>query len=550
MATGVELLNHFLESDNFRVAQVFEILADIALVTVTDVNGNIVYVNEYFTKVTQYTESEMLGKNHRILKSGHHSDGIYQNMWATITSGKVWQGEIKNRAKDGSYYWVNSTIAPIFDEQGVIKNYIAVRFLITESKKIEEKLENNAAELKMAVEKLEEREVEYEKIKKITLSILEDLDAEKRAVEKKVIQRTEQIEAERHKLLQVTENMNDGAILINVNKEIIFANNKIYQILGLRRGDELNFDSIKKHFDIKATEKLFNKCLLNKSSHISEVEVKGRIYEMFSHCLGDGSVAGQLEGCFVLISDVTDVKLLERSKSDLVAVASHQLRTPLTAMRGNVEMLIDESFGQLNTQQQELLDDINVSTKRLIGMVNDMLDITKIERGKLEMVRVSVSITDIIKSIITDLSDYAGNYGVSVSVDLPDQLTVYVDESRTRQVMQNIIDNAIKYNKRPGKIEISSHTSENFVEIIVKDYGLGIPLIEQTKIFSRFYRASNIINSGSSGSGLGLYIVRSIVSQLGGSIFFESEEGVGTTFFVTFPIREILSNKTNVLLEG
>lgn len=537
--TSREILNHFLASDNFHISQIFEILSDTALVTITDTDGNILYVNDYFTKVTQYSEDEILGQTHRILKSGFHKLEIYEEMWSTITRGKVWRGELKNKAKDGSFYWVSSTIAPIFDEQGKIINYIAIRFLITKEKEIEEKLIKNTQKLKKTVVKLKKQEVEYKKIKKVTLSILEDLDTEKKAIEKKIVERTAQIEAEKHKLLQVTENMNDGAILIDKDQNIIFANNKIYQMLGAERGDELNFGLIKTHFNITSIEKLFNKCLLNKSSHVSEVEVKGRVYEMFSHCLGKEKRVGEMEGCFILIADITDVKLLERSKSELVAVASHQLRTPLTAMRGNAEMLIDESFGPVNLQQKELLEDVMSSIKRLIGMVNDMLDITKIEQGKLELVNKSVSLTDITNSVVEDLRAFAESRNVLIKIDLPEQLTVYVDESRTRQVLQNLIDNAIKYSKKPGNIEITARKSANFVELVLKDDGLGIPQVEQSKIFSRFYRASNVVNSGNSGSGLGLYVVRSIVSKLGGSIFFESEEGVGTTFFVTFPVLDI-----------
>ncbi|MEY3783852.1 MAG: hypothetical protein RLZZ230_174 [Candidatus Parcubacteria bacterium] len=168
-----------------------------------------------------------------------------------------------------------------------------------------------------------------------------------------------------------------------------------------------------------------------------------------------------------------------------------------------------------------------------------MLDITKIEQGKLDMVHESASLLDIVRSITADLSGYSDKSNVSIVLDIPENVYIHVDVSRARQALQNLIDNAIKYSKNPGRVEISCQTNGNFVKVILKDDGIGIPDSEQPKIFSRFYRASNTADSNSGGSGLGLYIVRSIVSQLGGSIFFESKEGVGTTFNVTFPIYEI-----------
>jgi signal transduction histidine kinase len=228
--------------------------------------------------------------------------------------------------------------------------------------------------------------------------------------------------------------------------------------------------------------------------------------------------------------------LLERSKSELVAVASHQLRTPLTAMRGNVEMLIDESFGELNKEQHELLDDIDVSTIRLITMVNEMLDITKIEKGDLEMSLERLNVKENIDSVIADLGGYAERHEFKIdSSGIMSDVVIEGDRMRVRQVFQNLIDNSIKYSRHPGKLVMSSKKANGKVELTFADNGIGIPKIEQPKLFERFYRASNTAKTASSGSGLGLYIVKSIIEQLGGEITVQSEEEVGTTFVVTLP---------------
>src|SRR3989338_3177492 len=280
------------------------------------------------------------------------------------------------------------------------------------------------------------------------------------------------------------------------------------------------------------------RCLNGEVFTLPEVETQGKIFEIFFNNLQVKTDGKDDVNYFVLITDITDAKLLERSKSELVAVASHQLRTPLTAVRGNIEMLIDESYGPLNEQQHELLSDVDISTARLIGMVNDMLDITKIERGNLDMVLEYVSVKETVDSICSDLADYAKRRGVVIEINIPEGINVYGDKSRVRQVMQNLIDNAIKYSKGTGVLKVTGNVEGNDAKINFKDNGQGIPKIEQSKIFNRFYRASNVKNNSSSGSGLGLYIVKSIVEQLHGNIRFESEENVGTTFFVTLPTSE------------
>jgi signal transduction histidine kinase len=204
-------------------------------------------------------------------------------------------------------------------------------------------------------------------------------------------------------------------------------------------------------------------------------------------------------------------------------------------MRGNVEMLIDESFGELNKEQHELLDDIDVSTIRLITMVNEMLDITKIEKGDLEMSLEKLNVKEIIDSVVADLSGYAQRHQFEIDSSGLSDVTIEGDRMRVRQVFQNLIDNSIKYSRHPGKLKMSSKEENGKVELTFADNGIGIPKIEQPKLFERFYRASNTAKTASSGSGLGLYIVKSIIEQLGGEIKVQSEEEVGTTFFVTLP---------------
>lgn len=389
---------------------------------------------------------------------------------------------------------------------------------------------------------LEERNDELERSQLATANLLEDLEDEKDVVELRVKERTLELEQEKIKLLQVTSNMKGGGILLDKNFKVVFTNEATYTMLHIPHGahNDQVIEKLFEHFKGTPIQHYYKECLEGKTFHIGEIDGEGKVYEIFFHHLHESAQEGaQTVGYFILFVDISGVKLLERSKSELVAVASHQLRTPLTAMRGNVEMLIDESFGTLNKEQHELLDDIDVSTIRLISMVNDMLDITKIERGGLEMVFEDISVKEIIDSVLSDLNVYAKRHEFTIDTKgLKDDIFVSADRVRIRQVFQNLIDNAIKYSNHPGKLDIFTTVTDGIVEVAFKDNGIGVPKNEQSRLFDRFYRATNTSKTSSSGSGLGLYIVKSIAKQLGGDIKFESEEGKGTTFYVTLPIHD------------
>lgn len=523
---------------NELATSLLKVLERTALIVTLALDGIITQVNDYYLQVSHYSREDVVGKDDRFFRTEYHPQSFYKDIWDTIQKGNVWRGEIKNKAKDGSIYWADASIAPIFGERGEITSFIAVLFVITDKKIAEEKLYKKTQSLEQLVVDMKERERELEDAKRATLNLLEDLDEEKNIVEQRVKERTADIEHEKEKLHLVTKNMTDAAILLDGDGAVIFANEKLFDIIT---GDIIHDTSstiLKKLFDYFKNvdiQDAFQKCIKGEAVCLPEVDVDGKIYKFYFNCLVTVFSENQQDGCFILISDITEAKLLERSKSELVAIASHQLRTPLTAIRGNVEMLIDESYGGLNDQQHELLNDIEISSIRLISMVNDMLDITKIEQGKLDFVCEEVNINHLITSICEDLADYARRRTVEITSKISGESVVYGDKRRIRHIFQNLIDNAIKYSKKMGTVDISAHANKDYIEIVIKDDGIGIPKSEQSRLFNRFYRASNTVNITGSGTGLGLYIVRSIINQMGGDIRLESEENVGTTFFVNIP---------------
>ena len=352
-------------------------------------------------------------------------------------------------------------------------------------------------------------------------------------------ERTRKLDQETDKLLHVTQNMTEGAILLDTSGKIVFANNESRNILGGELGNMIG--SLEKKFSKSKAKEHLTKCVQNEPSTIAEAETDGEIYSISFQCLQ--MLKGLYYGHLIWMRNITEEKQLERAKSEFVAVASHQLRTPATVIKGNIELLRDESFGmrELSKDQTDILDQIDLANDRMIRLVNDMLDVSKIERGEIEFKSESVNMQDLLESIMEDLVDYSKKYGVRIKYSKSSNVmpSIVADEMRVRQVFQNLIDNAIRYSRHPGgKVEVSFNIKERTLETKIEDNGIGIPNGEKAKIFQRFYRASNAVKfSSGGGTGLGLYMAKGIIEKSGGKIWFESEEGKGTTFYFTLPIK-------------
>lgn len=453
---------------------------------------------------------------------------------------QLYEGARRLQEGDTSYTVVTSANNEL-DE--LTDNFNSMALSIKESYAVlEEKVNERTHELLESEKKLEEQNVNLHKAQNATLNLLEDLEMEKQIVEKRVIERTEGIENEKSKLFQVASNMSLGVILLNPQQEIVFINYITRAVLGLKideNSSKVIFTKLFNYFGKQKMKSSLERLFSDKRFTVPEISGGGRLYSMYLRALHDTkSKEEKISGYFIQFEDITDVKILERSKTELVAVASHQLRTPLTAMRGNVELLADESYGSLNKEQHELVTDMEESTVRLIQMVNEMLDITRIEKGDLEMVIEPINVKDIIYSIAHNFGTYAERHNFVINIDEIDSgATIYADTMRTRQIFQNLIDNAIKYSRNPGVLNISTKMRGSLLEIHFKDNGIGVPKNEIPKLFTRFYRASNTVLTASSGSGLGLYIIKAISKEMGGDITVESIENEGTTFTVLLPIH-------------
>jgi signal transduction histidine kinase len=225
-------------------------------------------------------------------------------------------------------------------------------------------------------------------------------------------------------------------------------------------------------------------------------------------------------------------------KSEIISVVAHQLRTPLSAIKWTLKMLLDGDVGKLPTEQYSLLSKGYESNERMIGLINDLLSVDRLESGKFKYTFIPVQFEELIRAMVSDLLPVATQRNVRVDLNVPPKPLpkIKVDPDKIHDVLQNLIDNAIKYSKENSVVTVNIVAEGALFHFSVTDQGIGIPEDQKDKIFARFFRATNAVQTQTNGSGLGLFIAQAIVKRHGGNIWFESKEGEGTTFHVTLPL--------------
>lgn len=361
-------------------------------IVITDINGSIQYVNPFFCKMTGYSKEEANGKNPRILKSGLLLPEVYDDLWKTILSGGTWRGTLINKKKSGDLYYENATIAPVFDEQGNITNFIAVKTDMTERIRHEEELA-----LK--------------------------------------------------------------------NRELEEARNSA---------------------------------------------------ESASH-----------------------------TKSDFLTNMSHELRTPLNAILGFSEVLELGMAGPLTDGQKEHIRDIHESGQYLLSLINDILDLSKVEAGKMELDLSEVKAGDLINSSLIMFREKAMKHNIKIGAEIEEEIgEITADERKIKQVLFNLLSNAFKFTPDGGSVRVTARMDNDNLEISVADTGIGISEEDQKKLFQPFQQIDSGYQKKAQGTGLGLKLCKDFVELHGGRIWIESEVGKGSRFLFIIPAGGMKERQT------
>lgn len=390
-----------------------------------------------------------------------------------------------------------------------------IREVVKTSEELEKKVKERTKDLQQKTKDLE-------KTQKALMNILEDVEEER-----------ERVKAERDKTLAIINNFTDGLILLNKEKEIVMLNPQAEKMFGMREKEVKG----KNIFDLK--NPLISPAIkvFSEKGKIKKVERKefspreGKTIEVTTVPLKE-------TGWLIIFHDISREKIIEKLKTEFVSISAHQLRTPLSAIKWTLRMLLDGDLGKITKEQREFLEKTYRSNERMIKLINDLLNVTRIEEGRFIYKRSLVDFRDVVGKIIETYRDEISRKEIRLKYKKPkEKFDLFVDEEKISLAVQNLIDNAIRYTPQRGEIEIELKKGEKEILFKIKDSGIGIPEDQKERIFQKFFRAANAMRFVTEGTGLGLFITKNIIEAHGGKIWFESKEGKGTTFYFTLPIK-------------
>ena len=487
--------------DNFKFA-----LDQHAIVSITDIAGAITYANEKFCEVSGYSRDELIGRNHRILKTGVHPPEVYEGMWRTIASGEAWRGEICNRKKNGSHYWVAATIVPLLDESGLPTEYIAIRTDISARKEAEAQLADQLLFSKQLMDAIP---------------------------------------------IPIYHKGTDGRYLgCNRSFAEFFGVDDIDAWLGTSVHTLLDPEIAAFHHakDLELFAHAGQQSYEMRTMPM-RTGVRSLMYHKASLTRPDGSISG-LIGAIV---DMTDryrwedglirardaAEAANRAKSDFLANMSHEIRTPMNGIIGMTDLTLDT---KLDDEQREYLQIVRSSSEALLTVINDILDFSKIEAGKLAIEEVGFDIQRTVAETLKTMALRAHEKGLELVSDIATELPVRVigDPGRLRQIVLNLVGNAIKFTEK-GEIVVrlavdSLDGRRATIRVSVCDTGVGIAPEKQVHIFDAFAQEDTSTTRKYGGTGLGLTISNRLVRLMGGRLWVESQPGRGSTFFFTLEL--------------
>lgn len=435
------------------------------------------------------------------------------------------------------------------DEFSLLASDINSMLINLENLSIEGEMKTKDLADKMSL--IAEKNLSLESSKSAILNILDDekelqieLKKEKESVDQKVIERTKEVAEEKAKLISSIQALSKAFVMIDLNNNINLTNENLDNVLGVKKDnwtvkDIINILGSSFDFEDKYKKVIEDKKRVEYDNIIFGTKI---LQIRFSPVFKEQSKKEEILGILAIIGDVTEEKVLERSKDEFFSIASHELRTPLTAIRGNTSMILDYYKDQVKDPElKSMIVDTHDASIRLIGIVNDFLDLSRLEQGRMKYTLSDFNILDVILDVTKELKVNATKKGIKLDTDVDKNIIVKADSDKVKQVLFNIIGNSIKFTEK-GSVTISSEIDEERVKILIKDTGQGIPLVNQSLLFRKFQQAgtSTLTRDGAKGTGLGLYISKLIVEGLGGKIALESSvEGKGSVFTFTLPTAKL-----------
>ena len=346
-----------------------------------------------------------------------------------------------------------------------------------------------------------------------------------------VERRVEDLTLSRNQLEAILGGLEEGVIAIDRMQRIIHVNNIARTLLGLSSENLTRTNLMHLPISLPLRE-LVDSFFEEASNQSRTIKLSGNTVE--ATVLGAGSPS--FEGAIIVLQDITEVVRLERARTDFVANASHELKTPIAALKGFIDTLVEDKSMPADTASHFLFRSA-AQVSRLQGVVTDLLQLSRLESRDEDRAFLRVNLIAMLRAVFTDKLQDAHLADITLEIALPDESVEVLGENESlEQLFTNLIDNALKYSHSGSVVRIVAELSDSTVKIQVIDQGIGIPVKEQARIFERFYRVDRARSREKGGTGLGLSIVKHITELHGGKVAVESVEGKGSTFTVTLPI--------------
>ncbi|UCC94424.1 MAG: PAS domain-containing protein [Candidatus Omnitrophota bacterium] len=337
----------------------------------------------------------------------------------------------------------------------------------------------------------------------------------------------------------VIRSIAEGLVVIDAQGKVIMMNPAAENLLGVEKKEKVGKSLVQ---DLK-DEQLLSLVKSSSEEEAKEIELMSPDDETKKILRASSAIVenedGQTVGMVSMLSDITRQKELDNLKASFVSNVSHELRTPLIAVDKSLTLLLDKTAGPLSSEQEQFLSIASRNLKRLSILINDLLDISKLEAGKMELHYQSVSIKKVINEAVESFTNWAETKSIKLTKRIQDGIPeMNIDPNKIIQVLNNLIGNALKFTPDNGEITIEANTAKGAVQISVKDTGSGIPQGDIPKIFDKFYQTAERAPTDISGTGLGLSIAKEIVDLHGGDIWVESNKSEGATFIFTLPLKK------------
>ncbi len=374
----------------------------------------------------------------------------------------------------------------------------------------------------------ETKEEALRRVRVALLNILEDTeDARRVAVN------------ERNKTMAIIDNLTDGVLFINIENKVELASPLVMDFFKKTK-DEIIGEDILDLISSPGFQPLYDLLRDGNERKIrivsrEEVAITDKItFEVTTAALKTDS---EEKGVLMILRDISREKIIEALKTEFVSIAAHQLRTPLSAIKWTVRMMLDGDVGAVNPEQKDLLEKTYESNERMIHLINDLLNVTRIEEGRFLYKQEPVQFEDLVGDVVNNSQELLKMKNIKFDLNVPKEILpdIYADKEKVELVVQNLLENAIKYTSNGGTITIDLSKAGDSALFEIKDNGVGIPKSQQDRIFGKFFRGENVVKMETEGTGLGLYTSKNIVEAHKGKIWFESEEGQGTKFYFSIP---------------